>query len=121
VILAIRDEIPIEIDVVFVGASKPGHSEWIQNVREDQCSSVCQDRQAVEELKLDCGTRETLHTVDAGGVEESVAWRFSSNPADVDTESISGRAAGGQLQGVEPTTHSLQLSAKLRFCFFVGL
>ena len=119
--MGVCEEVAIEIDVVFVRTSNPGHSEWIQNVNENQCGVVRERRQAIEELKLYGGAGKALDSVNAGRMKESVLRRVRSKPADVDAQAVAGRRTSSQFQGMEPTARPLHLATKFSPCFLVVL
>ena len=68
VVFPVRDEVSVEIDVVLVRSSKPGHTKRIQHVNENERGVRRDGGQGTEKLQLDCRAGKAFHTVDAGGM-----------------------------------------------------
>jgi len=120
-VLAVREKVSIEIDVVLVRSSDPGHSKWVQNMNKNQCRVVGEGRQPIKELKLDSGAGKSFDTMNTGRMDEGVPRGLRSKPADVDTQGAAGRRTGRQFQDMEPAARFLHLGTKLRPSFLVLL
>ena len=64
-ILPIRDEVAIQIHIVFIGATKPDHPKRIQDVSKEHGSIGRQLRQAFEQLQLNRRSGKSLDAMNA--------------------------------------------------------
>lgn len=87
-VVSIRDEVSIEVDVVFICPPQPRHAEGIQDVSEDQRGASWNSRETIQQRQLDGGPGKTFDTVNSRGMDERLRRGFFPDPADVDGEVV---------------------------------
>src|SRR5262249_10734708 len=100
-IRTVPNKIPIQIDVVFVGAPQPGHAVRIENVRDNQSTVLREFRKVAQKSNLNGRSRKPLDAMKSRRMHKRASRIWGAENSDVDCEFVSPRPPDVQWKGSE--------------------